>query len=327
MGEPDIELTDDWIELLFRHCLSSHYQLHKVAANDVTFSFLEPLKPRLWRRLRSVCNYYVTQTGPSPAPSTQQATQLAQQLFDRKWHIAEWGPTDLEQPFAVQLRHTIQALQLPELIQPTFVNWQLRRELITGDYFASLPSRLKSTLHRKKRKLEQSKHAWHCELLTTPEQCKRYFDDYIEIYNKSWKPTEEHIQFIRQFCQRAAQKGWLRLGILRIDNKAVAAQIWFVFNEKASIFKLAYQQDYRHYSPGTILTEFLMRHVLEIDQVNLVDFGMGDEPYKADWMNFKNTRYTITTFNTHTLLGKLAQLRFQTLPQLKKRFLSHDKFS
>jgi CelD/BcsL family acetyltransferase involved in cellulose biosynthesis len=80
-------------------------------------------------------------------------------------------------------------------------------------------------------------------------------------------------------------QGWLRLAILYIEETPVAAQFWLVAHTKASIFKLAYDEAWKNYSPGSILTQFLMQYVIETDRVEEIDFLTGNDAYKRDWMS------------------------------------------
>jgi CelD/BcsL family acetyltransferase involved in cellulose biosynthesis len=77
----------------------------------------------------------------------------------------------------------------------------------------------------------------------------------------------------------------------------VAAQCWTVENSVAYIHKLAHFESHKALSPGTTLSAALFKHVIDVDQVRLVDFGTGDQGYKADWMEATRPRYRIDCLN------------------------------
>ena len=77
------------------------------------------------------------------------------------------------------------------------------------------------------------------------------------------------------------------------DGIPVAVQLWTVDAGTAFIHKLAYLESAKSLSAGTTLSAALFEHVIDTDRVALVDFGTGDEPYKADWMNAVRPRYRI----------------------------------
>ena len=52
-----------------------------------------------------------------------------------------------------------------------------------------------------------------------------------------------------------------------------------------------------------------MAHVMDVDQVTLVDYLSGDETYKADWMSTRRDCIGLLAFNTTTFHGRLAAWR------------------
>lgn len=168
-----------------------------------------------------------------------------------------------------------------------FANWKVN---VAGQdydaYMSRRPTKLVQTIKRRTRKLEKSGEA-EVVIVTDPSSVGEAMDDYEKIYASSWKEPEPYPQFIRDVAERFAQRGWLRLGLVRLDGVPVAAQIWFVKGGIASIFKLAYDPAYSKLSPGSVLSAALTRHVLEEDHVTEIDFLSGDDSYKQDWMEVR----------------------------------------
>ena len=206
-----------------------------------------------------------------------------------------------------------------------FGNWYLKLEgRNSQEYFTSLPSRLRNTIDRKTRQLEKSR-GLRIELVQTEAQLHTAVSAYEQVYNSSWKQSEAHPHFISGLMQVCAQQGWLRLGIAYVDNQAVAAQLWIVHQKIASIYKLAYDENYSKFSIGSILTAHMMRHVIDIDLVSEVDYLTGDDDYKKDWMSHRRERWGIIAFNQATLKGKLAGYWHLGRQELK-RLLINLKF-
>ena len=171
-----------------------------------------------------------------------------------------------------------------------FYNWIHRLQGQSfEDYMATRPSRVRNTNARKRRQLERE-HDYRVSLYTDTElqQAKA---DYCAVYDASWKANEIFGRFIDGLANRLAGPGWLRLAILYIDDKPAAAQFWFVVHGKASIFKLAYDETWKQYSPGSILMSYLMRHVIDTDKVEEIDFLTGNDAYKQDWMSERRERW------------------------------------
>lgn len=192
-------------------------------------------------------------------------------------------------------------------------------------YAQQLPSQLKNTIKRRRNKLIKQ-HQLDIEIVSERAQFSSAFDAYKAIYQLSWKSDEFSFAFIEQVCLFAMNENKLRLGLLRVDNKPAAAQIWFLEengNKKsASIFKLAYSPDYAEFSVGSILSLALSEHVIDIDKVNSIEFGMGSEAYKADWLSQQRKRNTYQLFNKKTFKGNLAAFMHVFLPKVKQLLFS-----
>lgn len=91
----------------------------------------------------------------------------------------------------------------------------------------------------------------------------------------------------------AAGRGVLRLGLLRSQGRAVAAQIWIVMNGTAAVLKLAHDEAAKSLSPGTVLTALMIRDLLDHEHVAELDFGRGDDPYKRLWTGRRRQRIGI----------------------------------
>lgn len=156
-------------------------------------------------------------------------------------------------------------------------------------YWEGRPSRLKNTVKRKGKagvvtiRIERE---WNAES----------WADYERVYAKSWKPHEGSPDFLRQLAGRESISGALRLGLAYIEGKPVAAQFWTVENGAALIHKLAHDEAHMQASPGTLLSAALFQHVIDIDHVDLIDFGTGNDSYKAEWMEVVRPRYRLELF-------------------------------
>lgn len=153
-----------------------------------------------------------------------------------------------------------------------------------ADYWAERPGPMRTTFKRKAKKVDVAVHTHFDDAL---------WDHYESIYAASWKPEEDHPEMLRQFAREEGAAGRLRFGIAWHEGQAVAAQCWTVEGRCAFIHKLAYLESARNLSAGTTLSAALFEHVIDKDRVELVDFGTGDQAYKADWMNAVRPRYRI----------------------------------
>lgn len=197
-------------------------------------------------------------------------------------------------------------------------NWYQNEIESYEQYYEQLPSQLKNTIKRKTKKL-LNQHIMKISVITDHASFTKYFNEYKRIYQLSWKGEEASFGFIEQVCCDALISDKLRMGMLFIDDKPAAAQIWFVNNGWASIFKLAYDPRYKNFSVGSILSLALSEHVIDKDNVHSIEFGMGNERYKKDWLKKSRQRYSYQLFNTTSLKGKLMAFYYIFFSRLKNR--------
>jgi len=207
------------------------------------------------------------------------------------------------------------------------------------NYYQQRPSQLRNTIKRRERKLTKA-HQYRTEIITNVEAFDLAFSAYKTIYQQSWKGDEYSFDFIEKVCRAALIENKLRFGLLFVDDEPAAAQLWFLqtadddsaeqtnselLQTTASIFKLAYTPKYQQYSVGSILSLALSEHVISKDKATSIEFGMGSEPYKKDWLTDKRTRRSYQVFNPTNIYGKLAIIRYIALPRLIHLFTRKNK--
>ncbi|MDH5444984.1 MAG: GNAT family N-acetyltransferase [Gammaproteobacteria bacterium] len=184
------------------------------------------------------------------------------------------------------------------------------------NYLAGRPSRLRNTISRKSRKLDRE-HGYEMRLFIG-DDVPHAMCDYYAVFTSSWKANEQFVEFLNSVVEGFSRAAWSRLGVLYVKNKPVAAQLWFVVHGKASIFRLAYDEAWKSYSPGSILTSFMMEYVIDTDKISEIDFLTGNEAYKQDWMSERRERFALSCVKTKkpdswyesivkSLMGKLKR--------------------
>jgi len=195
-----------------------------------------------------------------------------------------------------------------------FGNWH---EPIAGrsweQYLAARPGALRETVRRKLRRTPTT-----LEIVTTPDTIEAGIAAYQDIYARSWKVPEPYPRFLPEMMRRTAAAGVLRLGLLRAEQRVIAAQIWIVLAGRASVLKLAHDEADRALSPGTVLTALMIRDLISREAVTELDFGRGDDPYKQLWATQRRQRIGIVLANPRRLRG-LALLGRQLLGHARRR--------
>ena len=276
------------------------------AASSQAVAALPVRRDRGEKRLFSLANYYTSLY--APLVQNDIAEQALGALFetimkeDACISIA-LSPMASDQPLFAITTRSLQKAGWLTFDYFCFGNWFLPIEERSYDqYFQDLPPRLRNTLKRKS-KLFFGAAGGRLDVITGGASIEPAIEAYTRIYHSSWKKPEPFLVFIPGLIRLYAGKGQLRLGMAYINEQPVAAQIWFVSHGRAAIYKLAYDTNYANLSVGSILTNHLMQHVIDVDLVREIDYLTGDDPYKQDWMSHRRERWGIVAYNPRTLRG------------------------
>ncbi len=224
--------------------------------------------------------------------------------------VLDLQPLDKDSAF---FRHMLEALRAEGYIVDTyfcFGNWHLPcAGLDFAQYYASLASRVRNTVQRHRKKLDKN-GPWSIEVLREPgPRLDEAIAQFNQVYSKSWKVPEPFPEFVPGLCRTAAREGWLRLGVLKIGDAPAASQLWLVRDGKALIYKLAYDEAFSQFSPGSVLSTELFRIALDEEKVVDIDYLTGDDGYKRDWMRERRERMGIVAFRRTSVRGLLSATR------------------
>lgn len=183
-------------------------------------------------------------------------------------------------------------------------NWTV--DVVPGDfagYWKSRPGPLRSTVKRRL-KTHPVRVAIHAAFDAAA------WADYEAVYAASWKPAEGSLAFLRALAEQEGAAGTLRLPIAYdADGRPVAAQFWLIEDGHATIHKLAHREDAKIGSPGSLLTQAMFEHAIVQDRVHRVDFGLGEEAYKADWADTPRPVWRIDAYRPFTPRGAAGLAR------------------
>ena len=197
-------------------------------------------------------------------------------------------------------------------IYKRFGNWI---ESIEGrsfaEYLSDRPSQLRATLLRRGKRFLSTPGA-ALRIVSDPSEVDGALDRYEHVYRLSWKQAEPFADFIRAVAREFAARNWLRIGLVEIDNVPIAAQIWFVYRDTASIFKLAYDPEYRNLSAGSLLSSAMFECAIDRDRVSVIDYLCGDDRYKQDWMSLRRQRVGFRAVRKRSIPGAMEFLRRAT---------------
>lgn len=305
------------IDYILAHSLDIHW--HCLADGDQIYIALPLSKMQHsgFSQYTSLISFYANSIRPLYFCAEQHnelfSTLLRTIQQQKNWHQLRLGPINEGEDLHQAVKATVPLTS--EYARSK--NWYNRAVSDFEAFYQSRPSQLRNTIARRQKKLTKT-HQWSIEYVTDEKSFQQLFSAYQTIYTNSWKQPEYSLEFIRSVCLSALANQQLRMAVLFVDEQPAAAQIWFLAHGKVSIFKLAYDDNYKSFSVGSILSYSMFKAVIEQDKIQEIEYGTGDEAYKRDWMSQSRQRITVDIYNAHTLRGRLLYV-FKRIKQRFKR--------
>lgn len=297
----------DWFRLVAAHTPPPGHLLAARAGEDAQRGWLILAKDGA--RAEAFANWYSLRVGGIGADDAM--TAIARALRQCELHQVSLAP--MAEPHGLATAFARAGWWTD--IRPQTISWQAMIGPGGFDaWWAARPGQLRSTVKRK------------AKTAGLDIRIYRAFDarawaDYEAIYADSWKGEEGSPAFLRALARQEGDAGALRLGLAYKDGRAIAAQLWLVENAHAYIHKLAYREDAKALSPGTLLSFAMFRAAIDKDGVRHIDYGTGDDAYKRDWMDERRILWRLTAYDPRRPLGLLGWARAR-LSRLASRLRS-----
>jgi GNAT acetyltransferase-like protein len=308
-------LSLDWFELLFEHGLPRGHAPRIYIASDERgdpHGALYCCHVTGSRRLLSLTSFYTMMYGPVIMSAAADVGAIIRALVA---HIASerprWHTVELRflRPDTLAFPKLVDALGEYRFARHRYFQYENWFAPVEGarfaQYFATRPSQLRNTIRRRAKKAEQQ-HRVDIRVLTqTSADLEDAIAAFTRVYESSWKRPEPFPDFMPALIRRCAALGILRLGEVRLDGIPAAAQVWINSRDRAVIYKLAYDERYKDLSVGSILSTRLFERALDGDRVTELDYGVGSESYKRDWMTKVRPIEGLQAFNLATTTGRV----------------------
>jgi hypothetical protein len=291
----DFHLGAAWFGCVAAHALPEGarplWLLHREAGRAAV---LLPLARAADGQLAGLAAPYTCVFRPLVAAGTEPAALVragrAFGIATRRAGVLRLDALDPEWPGLAPLLAGFRRAGLLPLRFAHFGNWSLDvAGLDWAGYLAGRPGELRETIRRRLARAGRDPGVGFA-LIRGGAELEAGIAAYQQVYARSWKEMEPFPGFAPAVMRAAAAAGVLRLGVLRQGGEPVAAQYWAVTGGTARVEKLAHDETARKLSPGTVLTALMVRHLLEQERVAALDFGRGDDAYKAGWTGRRRQR-------------------------------------
>lgn len=327
-------LSFDWFDVWLKHFLEQDRLLVVLLYTDGRLSAIAPcvLRAGRFKRTRvrrielmgnaySPFRYFVLGAGSRETYVGRLALILsAMSKAEVSWDMMEFSGLPEENGLFAVVKEALVAAKLRPMEYDDFGDWYVDNIGVTGDeYLAALPGKIRKDIAYCRRRLEKLGRL-EFRLIENREAVQAHMQMYYDVYAKSWQKTERvGPTFHRDLAHAAASQGWLRLGFLFLDGIPISSQFWIACRKTSYILKTIYDQSFKKYSPGKLLTAEMMKYAIDVDNVTSVDYVQGDEPYKRDWTPMRRQRKGLRVFNNNIKGRCLGLLMREILPFLNKQ--------
>jgi CelD/BcsL family acetyltransferase involved in cellulose biosynthesis len=314
-------LCYDWHEMWLRHFQQTDLFI-PVLYKDGAIAAIMPLVRRLvvkrgvkFSKLEFIGNSYSqARSVLCYSSNSVDRTEITEKLINYLLrHAQNWDYLDLyglqiENGNFAQTLNAAVASGVRHHVEDAYANlFQDGITTLAEEFLAGRPKIIQKNVRYNQRRM-QREGGLEFRLISYSPAMDAVMDEYYALYAKSWKKSEElGPDFHRDLAKYAAKSGWLRIGFLDFNGTPIACQFWLVCGDTAYILKVFYDENYKRYSPGTVLTAYMFNSCIDNDRVSCVDFLQGDEAYKRDWVDRSRPRKSIKVFN-RTIKGRLMSL-------------------
>lgn len=150
-------------------------------------------------------------------------------------------------------------------------------------YLAALPSKNRHELKRKRRRLSRE-HPDATIRRATSETLDEDLRIFVDMHRgaegmKGHFMRPEIATFFERVARALDELGWLRLDFLEVAGRPLATTFSFEYNGTFYLYNSAFDQQWRHLSPGLVLVSYLIEGSIEVG-LERFDMLRGPERYK-----------------------------------------------
>ena len=136
---------------------------------------------------------------------------------------------------------------------------------------------------------------------------------HIHQARPEWQP------FLQCLITQLAPQGMLEVATLRLDGRAIALHLCFVYKSRRYFYLMTHDPAYRRFSPAKILMSHLIAR--SFAEQGVFCFGAGGYGYKSDWCKtVGDTKFAVLFLNLEAKPALQPHLTLQGL----ERFLRSD---
>ena len=183
-------------------------------------------------------------------------------------------------------------------------------------YWSARGNDLKVNIRKRLRRLEREGIRVTLDVYQSQTDIKQCIRQYGELEESGWKGrggtavTADNVQgaFYRNMLEKACQRHEGLIYGLRFNDKTVSQKICLRRNGMVVFLKMAYDENYRNFSPGYLLQYKILQELFEDSEIHQVEtYGRVNEGWTNKWTDDFRTMYHLNYFR-HVGVKRAKQL-------------------
>lgn len=207
-----------------------------------------------------------------------------------------------------------------ESLQSPFI--RLPEENSLKEPFARGSTKFKANLRRR---LKHLREEGEVRLVRVTEALPEVLERFYQLEKAGWKGdaqtaiacSPKTLRFYQEIARAAERFGYLSLYALNCGARTIAMHYGLLHNGRYFLLKPAYDEEFRRYSPGQILTWQVMQDLVA-QGVGEFDFLGPQMDWKRDWEPGERAHYWCYIFRKGVAGRLLSAAKFQLRPALKR---------
>jgi CelD/BcsL family acetyltransferase involved in cellulose biosynthesis len=293
----------EWLYPWYRR-LGSDRQLYILTAReeDRRLVGLLPLcvesRMSLGRKLRRlaflgethVCGDYMDVVAlPERHEAVVEAFAVYLQQSQGTWDVLDLADIDSQSPTLALLQSSFAAPEYVSELRPGFVCPIMTFQ--PGETFEDfLRGSSRRDNYRRRRKQLEKQPGFSVECIEDPVELAQPFSEFLRLHAMRWSGEggsdgivgDEVEAFHRDATALLAERGKLRLFVLRAGGKAVASLYALRHRDTLSYYQAGRDPEWQNMSVGLVMLVETFKRAIE-EGATTYDFLRGEEPYKAEW--------------------------------------------
>lgn len=184
-----------------------------------------------------------------------------------------------------------------------------------SEFMNRLGPNIRANIRRQMRKL-QKKYRVSFKTYTDFGSINKAMNTFFDLHQKRWTAKGEPGAFasktIRDFhidmAKRFAEKNWLSLYFLAVDDKSIAAEYSFCYDQKMYYYLSGFDPKFENYSIGNLLKIHLIETCIQ-KGIKEYDLLRGYASYKCDWTDKARRNYEVQFIHKGWFARLYGQIR------------------